>query len=389
MNLLHVFVVLVSCATYISCDDMIYNYASCNHGGSITPKGRTTSRTFMLYAYKGYNLLTVLVNGHPQKVFNNTVFLPSNEKELTVTAFFSPQSKPNDYGQNVGILYETWFNAINAGGFRPVYPEEVPSATYRYWGEPAVGRYNSDDERVINIHADLLAASAMDYIIVDYSNNNILDPSLHNPVYNLLNIYQNRAQQGIPTPQIVFLLSASDNQVALLRDLYNRYNHKIFYHLNNKPLLFPTKPCTIDGCDFFENREMWGLLPQGDNRYSFMQLYPQNIVNGNEQIAVSAAQQETYMSLPSAHSRKYDFRTGGNTGGDFQNFDDQWQRAIDNKVRTVTIKAWNEWVAIKFEQGYTDQFNADQSNDIEPVRGRFGDAYYNRMKQWIGRFKSL
>jgi hypothetical protein len=77
------------------------------------------------------------------------------------------------------------------------------------------------------------------------------------------------------------------------------------------------------------------------------------------------------------------------------NFQEQWNRALQIDPEMVFITGWNEWVAGRVEswQGvsnaFPDQFNAEYSRDIEPMKGGHGDNYYYQMIANIRRFKGM
>ncbi|MBF0409562.1 MAG: hypothetical protein HQM10_19635 [Candidatus Riflebacteria bacterium] len=294
--------------------------------------------------------------------------------------------------KNVGILYETWFNAVNKHVTAPIFPEDVTSPGFRYWGKPSLGIYRSDDVNAINVHARQLCEAGVDFIIIDYSNNNLNDETLHRPLFSLLDIYQDRLKRNLPNPGITFLINDDEVQILkLYEEVYQKYDSKLFFHYSGKPLLLPINKVSKSLNEKFTIRPTWGLLPDGDKRWSFMQHYPQTIFMKDgkpEQIAVSAAQQSTYMSNTStARGRKWNYRTEQNDGEDGQNFDDQWSRAIECQAKFVIIKAWNEWAAQNLNGNFTDTFNQEFSNDIEPMKGGHGKKYYEKMKNWIAKYK--
>jgi hypothetical protein len=111
------------------------------------------------------------------------------------------------------------------------------------------------------------------------------------------------------------------------------------------------------------------------------------------------------MNALNAHGRKYNYLSGTNNGYEGQNFHDQWQEAFNNSPTFVLVKAYNEWIAqrltstyepaCKMESCYTDQYNREFSNDIEPMKLCFGpkceshgSLYYDLMKDYIDKYKS-
>jgi hypothetical protein len=300
----------------------------------------------------------------------------------------------------VGILYATWFDAIcgnQTSGCPPTYPTDVPVPSYRYWGNPAIGKYISSDVNVIHKHADQIAAAGVDFVAIDYSNHNMRDANLNRPLGTLLQAYQERVRAGIPTPKVVMFMPTAEDEInRFANDYYSRYDTGVFFSYEGKPLLLTMDGCPFAACSRFTNRAMWGLMGNG-NKWSFMEQYPQSYHSRNgvpEQISVSAAQQSTYMSdLSSARGRRWSKETGRNDGYDGKNFDDQWERAISVNPTFVFIRNWNEWTAIKLADSsvnggrYTDEFNQEYSNDIEPMAGGHGDFYYQKLKQRIAQFK--
>ncbi|MEA4841013.1 MAG: T9SS type A sorting domain-containing protein [Bacteroidales bacterium] len=78
------------------------------------------------------------------------------------------------------------------------------------------------------------------------------------------------------------------------------------------------------------------------------------------------------------------------------NFQEQWERAHVLDPDLVFVTGWNEWVAGRWSNwgipmGFVDQYNADKSRDIEPVKswGNKGDVYYMQLISNIRRFKGM
>ncbi|MDP4276074.1 MAG: T9SS type A sorting domain-containing protein [Bacteroidota bacterium] len=78
------------------------------------------------------------------------------------------------------------------------------------------------------------------------------------------------------------------------------------------------------------------------------------------------------------------------------NFQEQWERAHELDPDLVFVTGWNEWVAGRWStwgipMGFVDEYNADKSRDIEPVKswGNKGDVYYMQLISNIRRFKGM
>lgn len=79
------------------------------------------------------------------------------------------------------------------------------------------------------------------------------------------------------------------------------------------------------------------------------------------------------------------------------NFAEQWQNARRADPGLVFVTGWNEWIAGRFAEFngvrepvmFVDQFNQENSRDIEPMRGGHGDDYYYQLVSEIRRFKGV
>lgn len=298
----------------------------------------------------------------------------------------SAAAAPNKY---VGVLYETWFNAILDSGSPVTYPT-IPSTGWMYWGQPALGNYKSDDPSVINTHANQLANAGIDFVAIDYSNDNIDTPDLNAPLSTVLQVYQQRLQAGIGTPRVVFLTSSSHGEVSKLwQQVYSVYSSNIFFNYAGKPLLLSDN-CNVSGAANFTCRETHGLQ-NSSSTWSFLEHTPQPVVLQSgwpEQIAVSPAQQTTFMSNTStAHGRSWLTSSSTNSGPQGQNYADQWTQADQMSPTFVLIDSWNQWAALNLGGNFTDEYNEQFSSDIEPQQGGHGDTYLTLTSQRVSRYK--
>jgi hypothetical protein len=77
------------------------------------------------------------------------------------------------------------------------------------------------------------------------------------------------------------------------------------------------------------------------------------------------------------------------------NFAEQWERALAEDPRVIFITNWNEWIAGRFDEFnrvrapvmFVDEFNQENSRDVEPMKGGHGDSYYYQMVNGIRRYK--
>jgi len=78
------------------------------------------------------------------------------------------------------------------------------------------------------------------------------------------------------------------------------------------------------------------------------------------------------------------------------NFQEQWERAHELDPDLVFVTGWNEWTAGRWSDwgipmAFVDQYSAEKSRDIEPVKswGNKGDVYYMQLVSNIRRFKGM
>ena len=181
----------------------------------------------------------------------------------------------------------------------------------------------------------------------------------------------------------------------------------LWFWWEGKPLLLPVDGApdpSAEALAFFRSKPTWGLqrLTQPDH-WSFLQHFPQDVSFSSlapgvpEFMVVSIAQQETYMSLPSAHGRHYHNGSqppASTWDGSGKNFGEQWARALSTDPKFVFVTGWNEWVAQRFEdeQGnsrFVDAYTDEYSRDIEPIRDRHADNYYYQLVDNVRRLKGV
>lgn len=250
----------------------------------------------------------------------------------------------------VSICYSVWFNNVYRPSFyniteilknRPQDPQWGPVNAFHYWAEPALGYYNSDNVEVIKTHLRQLNAAKVDFIILDFTNG--LAEMLLEDTEVLCNTALDLRKAGEDTPGIVFWCQNSESDRSSngkkIYDLFyksGKYD-ELFVYWAGKSFLITTKEPTDSNDkllpDYFTCRKMWGLQTSLASReWSFLQDEPQNVaMSGSraEQISVSVAHQETYISYSTATTR--------NKGKTFQ---EQWKRAFFVRPKVVTITWW-------------------------------------------------
>ncbi len=79
------------------------------------------------------------------------------------------------------------------------------------------------------------------------------------------------------------------------------------------------------------------------------------------------------------------------------NFQEQWKGAFNLDPDLIFVTGWNEWIAGRWFNwdvkpfAFVDEYSAEKSRDIEPVRswGNKGDVYYMQLIGNIRRFKGM
>ncbi len=311
-----------------------------------------------------------------------------------------------DKSDLVSICYTTWFNAIFDEG-DPIYniseieagrQEWGPVNYFHYWGKPAEGYYRSTDKAVIRKHMIQLYTAGVDFIIIDATF--LGDQSIGNgwwenytatPARAICETIMDMRAEGEGTPYVVFWLGTNKqgklfNQANL--DFFSQEKWKdCFVYWDQKPFVITwgnTEDCPY--LDTMTVRTMRGLnYDAPEDEWSFLTVdtwgkYAVGPDGKPEQVTVSVACQETYMSLHSAHGR-----SGGT------HWFKQWYNAFAVRPKIVTLTWWNEWTAQRLPVGdgyqFTDNYNQEYSRDIEPMEGGHGDQYYQWLIQYVSAYK--
>lgn len=150
--------------------------------------------------------------------------------------------------------------------------------------------------------------------------------------------------------------------------------------------------------------------PTGPNQWGWLEVAPQHAFYKTpgeaEEVAVGVGQNAadgklSVFTTPNAHGRSFhDGKEPGPEGrdGSGRNFAEQWKRALEIDPKLVFVTNWNEWIAGRFSPAnmplhgtgpvtFVDEFDAEFSRDIEPMKGGHGDNYYYQMVANIRRFK--
>jgi hypothetical protein len=286
-----------------------------------------------------------------------------------------------------------------------------PMHAPHHWGEPLFGYYLSDDEWVLRKHAQMLSDAGVDTVIFDTSNK----ATYEHEYLALLKAFEKERAAGNHAPQIAFLTPFWDPKSTvrqLYDDLYSKGLYKEFwFQWEGKPLIL-ADPEKVDADlrGFFTFRRPQPSYfegPVAKDMWSWLEVYPQHVFQNSggekEQMSVGVAQNAVagklaVLSAPGALGRSFHdgkWETGPKAVAQGFNFAEQWERAIAEDPRSLFITGWNEWIAGRFDEFngvrapvmFVDEFNQENSRDIEPMKGGHGDNYYYQMVAGIRKYK--
>ena len=326
----------------------------------------------------------------------------------------------------VGMFYFLWQGQHGQSGpydnskILAAHPEALedannpawgPMNAFHHWGEPLFGYYLSDDGWVLRRHAQMLADAQVDVVIFDVTNR-----STYPACYTALcGAFMDIRAHGERTPQIAFLCPFWD-PLSTARELFDalykpgRYPD-LWFQWEGKPLIM-ADPAKVDEelRGFFTFRKpvpSYFTGPDAADEWGWLEVFPQHVYRNSrgeaEQMTVGVAQNAVdgrlgSLSEPGALGRSYhngtwDKRPNASWYG--FNFVEQWDRALKEDPRFVFVTGWNEWIAMRFGEFagvrhpvmFVDQFNQENSRDIEPMRGGHWDTYYYQLVDYVRKYK--
>lgn len=305
-----------------------------------------------------------------------------------------------------------------------------------FWNEPLFGFYARTDKYVLRKHAELLANAGVDFVLFDCTNS---DAVWKDGYMALLETWAEAREDGIKTPQVSFMLqfSFSENTVSSLKQLYNDLYSKnlyqdLWFYWEGKPLIMghgsglsDSDPLQYQIKNFFTFRGGVASYFEGDkddSLWGWLHVYPQaaykNSDGSVEMTTVGVAQNANYetMSLSAMNSGQnmgrsftmqpdysYTYKYRGEkikVDKDIENsmfyglnVQEQWDYAISLDPEIIFVTGWNEWVMGRYEEwcgvanAFPDQYDDENSRDIEPSKGALKDHYYYQLVTNIRRFK--
>ncbi len=328
------------------------------------------------------------------------------------------------------------------------YPNGMESPTnYVHWtNEPLYGYYNTADSWVITRHIELLTMADVDYIFLDTTNeydyaenentNFVSDPSdpknqeLSRPTYVLLDTILALSEQGWDVPKVVFYTNQKSGEQV--RKIYNNFYasgkyDSIWFAPYGKPMIIGTTSenkgtdqtganrvdIDADMMEYFDVREsQWPSMASQPDGFPWMDWSDKDnfYFEENKMVNVNVAQHgatETSYSAYVHYGREADGRSSRGWNEEEyaieenweagKNIEDQWDTVFKYEeqgktVEMITVTAWNEWLAWKYNPAgdqvlYVDNFNAQFSRDMEMDKNYYKDNFYLQLVRNVRKYK--
>ncbi len=336
--------------------------------------------------------------------------------------------------KTVGIFYFLWLGQIGRDELHDNVKilQNDPEAPYseekwlqagggklysvHFWSEPMFGYYTTDDDWVMRKHVQMLTDAGVDYMIFDTTNLDVYAAQAVK-MLRILDEYYNKGIINVPKVAFYTNTNSGKNINLIYRAVYKKYSQyeHLWFRWDGKPLIIGrSSDSTIsqEARDFFRIKD--SIWPN-EEKYSndawpwmeFGRLLTDEAVYGTsgrkEVVSVSAAQHCDTANFSSTawyggndHTRSWhDGQNDESPDAVYHgyNFKEQWEWAIAQNPESIFITAWNEWAAQRQPSAdgslifFWDCADPNNSRDIEPMNGLFGDNYYMQMCYYIRKYK--
>lgn len=313
-----------------------------------------------------------------------------------------------------------------------------PKGDFHWWGQPLFGYYDMNDKWVISRHLQMFAQAGIDFIVLDQTNG--VREGYIQRITSVYEVAYDLQQQGVRVPKIAIM--SYDDGPATVDKLYYYFFFKhpewssLHYHWNDheKPVIFDniagyTKTATAQintekklasydpavtaavelrdvsfphetnhadyngtGLLYLDFRKLPQVIrDKSDGGYTFMSISVAEICGTNCSTA-------NILIETADRSRNFDGTCNVEWHGQPEawrygyNFARQLDHALKRDPDMIFITGWNEWIAqlqVRADGSISLIDNADINNsrDIEPMSGGYGDNYYLQMCRYISQFK--
>lgn len=314
----------------------------------------------------------------------------------------------------------------------PLWPDPK-HAPMLHWGEPLFGYYLSTDEWVLRRHVQMFIDAGIDVLYFDTTNGY----HFRRETEKLFALLEEYRRKGFKVPKFCYYMAPKrrGSGTSNVRDVWDNYYsqgryRELWYEWDGKPLIIthPDRPYPQEILDFFTFRRPTWDQPSRPDTWYWGCGQTQNVAcasNGRrEQVVVSVATPNNPKGVPKGafgtgcseayfgrvtQSRSFSYRTMSvdHSPGAVERgiqFQEQIDWALDSArddVPVAFICQWNEWL-VPFLTRETndmyksprwivlmDEYNIENSRDIEPMKGGYRDAYYFQMMNFVRRWKGL
>ncbi|MBO5042701.1 MAG: hypothetical protein J6D87_07030 [Clostridia bacterium] len=330
-------------------------------------------------------------------------------------------------GKYVGLFYSLWTvgspcaeDNSKVMARNPYNPNFGARWQFCWWAEPETGYHRGDDVWQIKRDMYYFAMAGVDFLYFDMTNGYLYEEAME----VFLDTCLEMRAEGQMTPYIVpwcfgTAVPGNGDTGGFYEKFMTQEKYKdLWFHWEGKPLAMikplddGTFPILDDEyyADKLTFRKAW-VSPE---KYSKMYWEDNRVVNfgyGYGWIERSRYAECTGIGCAGfanfGHGRSGALSNKDNlnafwetdTMGQGLVFEDAFNQVMTNnpECQVLLISRWNEWVAQNFtdpadkgtDTGFVDQFNAEFSRDIEPMKGGFTDNYFYQMCSIIRRFKGV
>lgn len=293
-----------------------------------------------------------------------------------------------------------------------------------YWSEPEYGYYSGDDEWVIRRHIAMLEAAGIDVLGFDTTNGH---PESQAPTFlKIMAVIRKMRMEGTPVHIKVFFYTHATSP-ATVNWLYNNFYspglyRDLWFMWQGKPVIigYPDSTVSSGVLNFFTWRTGWANasgLPADewqwidtptrqdygyDTRTDLAEQMPVTCggwANGNLGRSYANGSQSAY--------NNYHLTTIRTEGLGIQ-FSEQAFQGLKVDPQFLWVVGWNEWWAGAWtapsvgggydllgnycaigQRYFVDNYNAEYSRDIEPMKGGFTDNYYYQLVRYARQRKGV
>ncbi len=334
--------------------------------------------------------------------------------------------------RKVGIFYFLWHGEHGKEGPFDIsriinrYPDAARNparwgghGVYHWWGEPLFGYYTNRDAWVMRKHIELLTDAGIDFVVFDTTNG----PTYRESALLFLKLLNEYAAQNFKVPQVAFYTHTASGETinTLYREIYQAHAEyaPLWFRIDGKPMIIghAADPGLAPECKaffrikqsqwpneydlagrFIHHRDGFPWISFEEKSHLFDAIKPSVISvsvaqhNGTIKFSSSALYGDRSNRTRSWHDGANDPAPDAFSRG--YNFEREFSYAIRQQPDLIFITGWNEWIAGNWGTGkgpepvvFVDCCDVNNSRDIEPMKGGYGDNYYLQMAGWIRRYR--